>query len=413
MKRYVLLLVLMLASVCAQGQVTFKARVFLPGGHSVSGMWASLMMIVEGEDTARFAPRKPYKSEVDTLTGNVCFTGIARGARCYLSLDGPGMPGYDYPVFTINRDMDVDSLVLRQVEGHLRLYWCRAVRDSVLRADIAALGGDPMARDTHCYDYGNGHKDCWTDDEPHALELARIYYSDWIFPVASWRTFPHAADSAYRYALMAYDRKKTPWLYPVLYQLHRHLGFQGEPNVRKPKTPKVRYTPPLAAEALDDTTMNLMTIMRRGCWLNNFLERVLPEFGEPSLCCPVAEEGTLRYMAWSPWGYVSVLRLQGRRIYVNRASGWPTDRMKLEASDEFVLDDSQLAEVRRLMDVFLNAHLPDDMTGIYVIDGASYMLEYILDGEYRTFRASDGGEPKEFKTLAQYLWGLYRARHER
>ena len=44
--------------------------------------------------------------------------------------------------------------------------------------------------------------------------------------------------------------------------------------------------------------------------------------------------------------------------------------------------------------------------------GGDYMLEYILDGEYRTFRASDGGEPKEFVALTQYLWGLYRARHE-
>ena len=411
MKRYVLLLVLMFASVCAQGQVTFKARVFLPGGRSVSGMWASLMMIVEGEDTARFAPRL---GGVDTLGGTVSFTGIARDARCYLYLNDPGMPGYDYPVFTVNEDMDVDSLVLRQVEGHPRLYWCRAVRDSVLRADVAALGGDPMTRDTHCFDYGNGHKDCWTDDDPHALELARIYYSDWVFPIASWRTFPHAADSAYRYALMAYDHKKTPWLYPVLCQLHRHLGLGNEPKVRKPKTPKTMYFPnPYDEAMLSDSTVDLMTSVKHGQWLRNFMGRVLPEFGEPSLCCPMAEEGTLRYMVWSPWGYVNVLRIQGRRIYVNKASGWPTDKMKLEASDEFDLSDSQLAEVRRLMDVFLNAHLPDDMTGTYVLDGGEYMLEYIHKGEFHTFRASDGGEPKEFVALTTYLWGLYRAQHER
>ncbi|MBR2958491.1 MAG: hypothetical protein IKC19_02545 [Bacteroidales bacterium] len=132
---------------------------------------------------------------------------------------------------------------------------------------------------------------------------------------------------------------------------------------------------------------------------------------EPSLCCPVAEEGTLRYMAWSPWGYVSVLRLQGRRVYVNRASGWPTDKMKLEASDEFDLSDSQLAEVRRLMDVFLAAKLPDDMTGvIYVIDGGDFLLEYVINGEYRTFRAPQGGTPKVFDALTEYLWSLYKAR---
>lgn len=410
MKRYVLLSVWMLSSLCVLGQVTFKAKVFLPGGRSVSGMWASLMMIVEGEDTARFAPRL---GDVDTLGGSVCFTGIARGARCYLSLDEPGMKGYDYPAFTINEDMDVDSLVLKQMEGHPRLYWCRALRDSALRADVAALGGDPMARDTHCYDYGDGHKDCWTEDEPHALKLARIYYSDWVLPIASWRTFPHAADSAYRYALMAYDRKKGPWLYSALCQLHRHLGLGGEPKVRKPETPRTMYLPnPYDDAMLSDSTVDLMTSAKYGQWLRNFMGRVLPEFGEPSLCCPVATEGTLRYMAWSPWGYVSVLRLQGRRVYVNKASGWPTDKMKLEVSDEFDLDNSELAEVRRLMEDFLAAKYPDDMTGTYVIDGGDYMLEYILDGEYRTFRVSDGGEPQEFEALTIYLWSLYRARHE-
>lgn len=410
MKRYVLLSVWMLSSLCVLGQVTFKAKVFLPGGRSVSGMWASLMMIVEGEDTARFAPRL---GGIDTLGGTVCFTGIACGARCYMFMDEPGMSGYDYQAFTITGDMDVDSLVLRRVDGHPRLYWCRAVRDSVLRADVAALGGDPMARDTHWYEGGLGDSVFYLDDEPHALSLARIYYSDWVLPIASWRTFPHAADSAYRYALMAFDRKKMPWLYPSLLQLHRHLGLGGEPKVHKPEAPKTMYLPNLYDDVmLSDSTVDLMTSAKYGQWLRNFMGYVLPELGEPSLCCPVAEEGTLRYMAWSPWGYVSVLRLQGRRVYVNKASGWPTDKMKLEASDEFDLDNSELAEVRRLMEVFLNAHFPDDMTGTYVIDGGDYMLEYILDGEYRTFRASDGGEPKEFKALTTYLWDLYRARHE-
>lgn len=408
MKRYFLLSVLLLGSLWAQGQVTFRARVFLPGGHSVSGMWASLMMIVEGEDTARFAPRL---GDVDTLGGSVCFTNIARGARCYLSLHDIGF-SYDYPVFTINEDMNVDSLVLRQMEEHPRLYWCRAVRDSVLRADVAALGGDPMARDTHWYEGGLGDSVFYLDDEPHALSLARIYYSDWVLPIASWRTFPHAADSAYHYALMAYDSKKTPWLYPALLQLHRHLGLQGEPKVRKPVASKTVYLPdPYDNAMLSDSTVDMVSGAESGQWLRNFMGRVLPELGEPSLCCPVAEEGTLRYMVWSPWGDVNVLRLQGHRVYVNKASGWPTDKMRLEASDEFDLSDSELAEVRRLMEVFLNAHLPDDMTGIYVIDGADYMMEYVLDGEYRTFRASDGVEPMEFEALATYLWGLYRARH--
>lgn len=407
MKRFILLPFLVLGTLCTQGQATFKARVFLPGGHSVSGMYASPVMIVEGEDTARTAPRL---GDLDTLGESVCFTGIARGARCYLFIDG--LADYDYPAFTIDGDMEVDSLVLKDVAEDLKLYWCRARRDSALHADVAALGGDPMARDTHWYDLFDGHKNYRIDNETHALKLARIYYGDWMLPIASWRTFPRAADSAYRYALMAYDSRETPWLYPAICQLHRHLGFRGEPKVLKPKQPKVTYTPlPYDEASLSDSTIDLMTPTKRWRWLSDLLEKVLPEFGEPSLCCPVAEEGTLRYMVWSPWGYINVLRLQGHRVYVNRASGWPTEKMKLTAYDEFDLSDSQLAEVRRLMDAFRSAPLPDEVRGGYVIDGADYLLEYIHNGQYRSFRAPQGGTPEVFDALTEYLWSLYKSRH--
>ena len=83
--------------------------------------------------------------------------------------------------------------------------------------------------------------------------------------------------------------------------------------------------------------------------------------------------------------------------------------MKLTDSDDFDLSDSELAEVRRRMDGFLDTHLPDDMTGTFVIDGGEYLLEYIHEGRYHTFRASDGGEPEEFVELTKYLWGRYGA----
>ncbi len=407
MRHRILLMLLLLAPLVGNAQVSFRARIFYPGGHSVSGTYGGPCMIVDGEDTARYMPQI---DELDTTDGTVCFTGIARGARCYLYMNGLGMPNYDYPVFTIDEDMTVDSLVLRKMEGRQGVYWSRALHDSAMRADVAALGGDPMARDTHWYDHIDGTKGYWLDDETHALKLAKIYYSDWVFPMASWRTFPHAADSAYRYALMAYDRKATPWLYPALQQLHSHLGHSGEPEVRKPKGPNVMYRPtPYDETSLADSTVDLMTLMERRRWLDGFLEKTLPELGEPSLCCPVAEEGTLRYMAWSPWGDVSVVRLSGRRLYVYRANGI-FDKMKLTECDEFYLNDNELAEVRRRMDIFLAAKLPDDMTGvIYVIDGGDYLLEYIHNGLYRTFRVPDGGKPEEFEGLTKYLWGLYGA----
>ena len=358
MKRRILLILLLLAPFVGSGQVTFKARVFLPGGHLASGYYHP-HLIVEGEDTARYMPRH-VDEKLDTIDGTVCFTGIARGARCYLQMPVIVVGNYDYPVFTIDGDMTVDSLVLRKMERKPKDYeWHRAKCDSAMRADVEALSANPMARDTHYWTDYEGKPVRHIDEETHALRLAKLYYADWLFPLASLRTYPHAADSAYRYALMAYDRKATPWLYPALQQL------------------------------------------------DYFLQGKLAELGEPSLCCPVAEEGTLRYTAWGP-GSISVMRLEGRRLYVNRATG-SGKKMKLMASDDFDLSDSELAEVRRRMDDFLDAHLPDDMTGTFVIDGGEVLLEYIYEGQYHTFRASDGGEPEEFVELTKYLWGRYGA----
>ena len=278
-----------------------------------------------------------------------------------------------------------------------------------MRADVEALSVNPMARDTHYWTDYKGKPVRHIDEETHALRLARLYYADWLFPLASRRTYPHASDSAYRYALMAYDRKATPWLYPALQQLHRHLGLAGEPDVRKPKDPKVMYLPACDEATLADTTKDLMALMEYRQWLDYFLQRRFPELGEPSLCSPMAAEGTLRYTVWSPWGYICVVRLEGRRLHFNQAYGYGKE-MKLTASVDFDLSDSELAEVRRRMDAFLDTHLPDDMTGTFVIDGGEYLLEYIHEGRYRTFRASDGGEPQVFNTLAGYLFQLGKQR---
>ena len=114
MKHVTTLALLLLAASMGNTQVTFRARIFLPGGHLASGYFHPYL-IVEGEDTARYMPRH-VDEKLDTIDGTVCFTGIARGARCYLRLPVIVVGNYDYPVFTIDEDMTVDSLVLRKME---------------------------------------------------------------------------------------------------------------------------------------------------------------------------------------------------------------------------------------------------------------------------------------------------------
>ncbi len=87
-------------------------------------------------------------------------------------------------------------------------------------------------------------------------------------------------------------------------------------------------------------------------------------------------------------------------LVLRRAAWHPALYCIGAAHDEFDLSDSQLAKVRRLMAVFLAAKLPNDMTGVI----------YVIDGEYHTFRAPQGGTPKVFDALTEYLWSLYKAR---
>ena len=54
------------------------------------------------------------------------------------------------------------------------------------------------------------------------------------------------------------------------------------------------YLPACDETTLADTTKDLMALMEHRQWLDYFLQGKLAELGEPSLCCPVAEEGTLR-----------------------------------------------------------------------------------------------------------------------
>ena len=52
MKHRIILMLLLLAPLVGNAQVTFRARIFLPGGHLASGYFHPYL-IVEGEDTAR------------------------------------------------------------------------------------------------------------------------------------------------------------------------------------------------------------------------------------------------------------------------------------------------------------------------------------------------------------------------
>ncbi|MBR3101393.1 MAG: hypothetical protein IKH19_06520, partial [Muribaculaceae bacterium] len=212
MKKFLPIFAALLALVaCAEAQVSFSARVFFPPERHTDIMFLmpkGFCLTVDGEDTVRCIGCDP--------TATVRYDNIPVGSRCRFFYRDMGEL-YTCPVFTITADTHVDSLVLRRDPSKEEVFWTKIQKDTTLQNRAARWGSDVDGRDTFWYE-----DEFWLDDEPHSLKLARLYYADWIDPLASWRTWPHAADSAYRYLLHAY--KQHPFLYYPLRQVAQHLG---------------------------------------------------------------------------------------------------------------------------------------------------------------------------------------------
>ena len=222
MKKASLLVVSLLLSLAVPAQASFSARVCFPLEVPLDPIYIKYQpfcLKVDSEDTVRYC----YCDSTATIR----FDNIAVGSLCHLIYnDFENL--YDYPVFRILGVTYIDSLVMRRTpkEKKKELFRSKAEKDSTLKNQVAQWSLDVEGRDTFWYE-----NDYWLDDEPHSLKLARLYYADWVAPLASWRTWPHVADSAYRHCLLA--SKQYPFLYFPLRQLAHHLD-----KTLKTKPPK-------------------------------------------------------------------------------------------------------------------------------------------------------------------------------
>ena len=390
MKKASLLVVLLLVSLAVSAQVSFSAHVFLPQNGPLDD-FSPFCLKVDGEDTVRYQ----YAS-----TGSVRFDNIAVDSRCHF-IYNHFLGSYDYPVFTITEDTHIDSMILRCIPKEKEWFSTKFQKDSTFNNRAIQWSHDVDGYDTLWY----ANYSC-LDKEPHSLKLARLYYSDWIAPLASWRTWPHAADSAYRYCLHAY--KQYPFLYYPLRQLAQHLGKTEE--IIPPKEPD-EYTylplPIMSEEWWADTTADLFTL-----WEQQYQENVyahdytLGIADEKSLCYPIAADGTMRLLIDAPLGWgVLIYRVEGDQLYRKRVSAYYDE---IKENEFYTLPDVELDSVTMAVDAFRRAERPDDESGVYVIDGNEYLLEYTVNGHYYRYKTSSGAVPPQLESLINLLGRIYK-----
>ena len=374
---------------CAEAQVSFSARVFFPTERPIDIMFLmpkGFCLTVDGEDTVRCIG-------CDS-TATVRYDNIPVGSRCRFFFRDFGEL-YTCPIFTITADTHVDSLVLRRDPSKEDVFWTKIQKDTTLQNRAARWGSDVDGRDTFWYE-----DEFWLDDEPHSLKLARLYYADWIAPLASWRTWTHAADSAYRYLLHAY--KQYPFLYYPLCQVAQHLG---KPLKAKPPKDPDKHTylpqPEMPDHWWSDTTADLFTPWEKHDRENTYArDHTLGKAGEKSLCYPLAADGTMRYMEINPFGGVAIYRVENGRLYYFRlgGKGW-----KLTDKDSYTLTAEELDSVSNAVAAFQRAGRPEDERGLYVIDGSTLVLEYVTDGHYHRYTTSSGAVPPQLEAIIELL----------
>ena len=392
MKKTLLLVVLLLLSMAVPAQVSFSARVFFPPEVPLDPMFIKyepFCLKIDSEDTVRYC----YCDSITTVR----FDSIATGSLCHLIYRDFG-DSYDYPVFTITTDTHIDSLVMQRNPYIRNLFRTKTKKDSTLKSQATQWSHDVEGRDTFWYE-----NDFWLDDEPHSLKLARLYYADWVAPLATWRTWPHTADSAYRYCLLA--SKQYPYLYYPLRQLAYHLGKTLK--MKPPKAPDEHTYLPLPAlpdKWWTDTTADLFTPWEQHNQENSYArEYTLGKAHEKSLCYPLAADGTIRYIETCPLSGILICRIEDGRMH-RKGLVWGKRGITNDETYYLTAEDAEdLDSVALAIAAFQRAGRPEDESGNYVIDGCTFVLEYIIDGRYHRYTTSSGAVPPELKTIMEAL----------
>lgn len=410
-----LLLVAIAINGALQAQVSLSARVFYPNGEPVYDKehefiyeedYCRYYLKVDGEDTLRSC------CPADTIR----FENIPVGACCQLFYKDFF---YYFPsdYYTLDSDEFVE-VTMRDIPNPYSPYYffsSKAKKDSVFIENVAQWSLNANGYDTIWFDDDYlderepDSQKYWLAREPNSLKLARLYYSDWINPISSWRTFQHSADSAYKYCQLAY--KKYDFLYYPLRQLAHFLG--EEPKLKKPKEPNRKTyvkRPTMPDEWWKDTKLDLFLLWEDYGDESRYLGSILKGAKELSLCYPTAPEGVVRFVESAPLGANIVWRLQDGKMYCKDLSVY---NYKIRQREIFDLTPAELDSLTKLIEEFHQLGRPD-IEKSYIekeIDGADFWLEYVVDGQYKCYSTCAGSYHPLFSKIIDMFWQVYEAHH--
>ena len=388
MRKHILIFSAIL-TVClsSNAQVNFSARVFDPNGERLYDCFC-FYLSVECEDTIRF------HNWCDTST-IIHFDNIPIGSRCHFVYNEVGEKMCDYPVFTINSDMYIDSMVLKQ---YLR---CRVDFPTKVDSTLAVWTKNIDGYDTLWYD-SLFNKFFIDKDNPHYLKLARLYYNDWMFPFPSRRRWQHSADSAYKYCLYAY--KNHRYFYYPLRQLAHHQGIEFSGKAPKESNEDIFILQPtMSEEWWKDSTTNLLYLWEKHSDDNSYYKKFMKKAKEKSLCYSMGNNGIVRLIIMNPLGGNWIYRIQNGKLYFKYLRIY---KPKLMINDSYELTPMESDSIALLVDAFSRLPRTNDDSGIYVIDGSTYLLEYTIDGKYYYYKTSSGAVPKELEDIIDAMYNL-------
>ncbi len=397
MKKIILFVVASLIFVSHYAQVNFSARIFTPKGKPIEVFLNPIVMIVESEDTAR------YMFDTTTI---VHFENILIGSRCYFTCFdiAPNLLYYS-DIFTLDSNMYVDSLVMQEQrrENGYDDFFTWKEKDSV----VDQLQKDINGYDTIWYFFPDSTtKNYSLRDEVNCFRLARFYYKDWMNPFPSWRKWSNAADSAYKYSLYVYNNyPKFYYLYYPLKQLAKYLDIDFvEYPPKAPEGVKYISQPDMPNQWWKDTTLNLFQLWQDYEEENEHKAYFFERAEEASICCPLAEDGTIRLLRISPMDATYIWRIQNGYLYYKLLSCRDSHLIKEE---KLLLSSSVLDSIGSFIRAFNSKTRSLEDEGLITsTDPNSYFLEYIVDGKYYYCTTTGDIVPKELEDVIEFIESL-------
>lgn len=365
-------------------QVDFSARVFKPDGKPIVMFLEPSFMRVESEDTIR------YLSDTTVI---VHFEDIPIGSRCYFECHTIGTDVLYYSdIFTLDSNMYVDSMVMREQRvkhGYDDVFTWKEL-DSVV---------EQLPKDIDGYDT---IWDNFLHDEVNCYRLARFYYNDWMNPFPSWRKWSSAADSAYKYCLYAYNNyPELYYLYYPLKQLACYLGVGFDrPQPQGPKGAKYLPQPEMPNSWWTDTAMNVFSLWEEYENDNEYRQDIFDKSREKTICCPPANDGTVRLQKLSPLDGIYTWRIQDGYLYYKIVS---SRKSLLVKDDKVKLSQPVMDSLALLIDAFRSVPRTLDDHGLRSIDGPTYWLEYVVGGEYYHCTTTGYCVPKDLDDIIEFI----------